>query len=149
MGVSLLRTAQVRYSWHEASLQGVLITGNMTLGIFSIFGEIISKAVRGEPLPPGLDVQGPVGITQMAAQALERGIGEYLWLMALISIFLAVFNILPIPALDGGKLLFLAIEKIKGGPVNQKVERYLTSFFFVALLALIILVTIKDITRLF
>ena len=150
MGVALVRTALKPYSWYEAPIQGILVTGKTTAGIVLVFGEIISKAIKGVPLPPGLvEVRGPIGITQMATQALERGINEYLWLMAFISIFLAIFNILPLPALDGGKLLFLGIEKVRGKPVNQKIEQNATAIFFILLIAFMIFITVKDIARFF
>jgi regulator of sigma E protease len=68
--------------------------------------------------------------------------------LAILSIYLAIFNILPIPALDGGKLMFLLIEKLKGKPVSSNLEQKVTAFFFVTLLFLLIIVTIKDIIRL-
>jgi len=67
----------------------------------------------------------------------------------MISVYLAIFNLLPIPALDGGKLLFLAIEKIKGEAINRRVEENVTVTFFLLLIILMIWVTIKDIGRLF
>lgn len=150
MGIGLARTALKPYSWYEAPIQGVLVTGNTTSLIILTLGDIISKAIRGIPFPPGLvEVRGPVGIGEIAVQALGRGVNEYLWFVAMISIFLALFNILPIPALDGGKLLFLGIEKIRRKPVPQEIEQKITVFFFFLLIALIIFVTFKDIQRLF
>ena len=67
----------------------------------------------------------------------------------LISIYIALFNILPIPALDGGKLLFLGIEAVRRKPVSQKIEQNITVVFFMILIALMVLVTIKDVVRLF
>ncbi len=150
MGIGLARTALKPYSWYEAPIQGVLVTGRTTFFIVLTLGDIISKKIRGIPLPPGtLEVRGPVGIGEIAIQALGRGINEYIWLVAMISIFLALFNILPIPGLDGGKLLFLTIERIRKKPVPENIEQKITAFFFVLLLALIIFVTFRDIQRLF
>ena len=74
----------------------------------------------------------------------------FLFLVALIAVALALANILPIPALDGGKLVFLAIEAIRGRPVNQKIEQNITAFFFVLLIILMIFITVKfDIPRVF
>ena len=79
----------------------------------------------------------------------KLGVNYYLQFIAMISIYLAIFNILPIPALDGGKLLFLAIEKVRRKPVSPKIEQNITGAFFTFLVALMIWVTIKDIIRLF
>jgi len=68
----------------------------------------------------------------------------------IISIYLAIFNILPIPSVDGGKLLFLGIEAARKKPVSQKIEQNITAAFFILLITLAIFVTIKfDIPRLF
>jgi len=69
--------------------------------------------------------------------------------VAMLAVYLAIFNILPIPALDGGKLLFLAIEKVKGKPINYKIEQRVTTAFFAVLILLMVWVTIQDISRLF
>ncbi|MFA5361464.1 MAG: site-2 protease family protein, partial [archaeon] len=68
--------------------------------------------------------------------------------IGLISIFVAIFNLFPIPALDGGKLIFLLIEKIKGKPVPVKIEQTITVIFFFLLITLSIFITIKfDVPR--
>lgn len=150
MGVGLVRAALKPYPWYEAPIQGVLITGNTTSLIILTLGDVVSKKIQGIPLPPGaLEVRGPIGMGEMAIQALGRGINDYLWFVSMISIFLALLNILPIPALDGGKLLFLGIEKVRRKPVSQEFEQKITAFFFFALIALIIFITFRDIQRLF
>ncbi|MCX6760650.1 MAG: site-2 protease family protein, partial [Candidatus Nealsonbacteria bacterium] len=85
----------------------------------------------------------------MSAQAAQVGFAYFLQFIGMISVYLAVFNILPIPSLDGGRLLFLAIEKIKGSPVNPKIEQNITVAFFGALILLMIYVTVKDIIKIF
>jgi regulator of sigma E protease len=150
MGVALVRSASRVYPWPEAIVQGFSITKDQTLFVIFTFGNLIAKVIRGIPIPPGfVELKGLPGISEMMVQTLERGIGDYLWLLAMISIFLAIFNILPIPALDGGKLLFLGIEKIRKRPVNQKTEQNITTFFFFIIIALGIWVNIKDIVSIF
>ena len=92
---------------------------------------------------------GPVGIVDIAAQTAKLGMANFLQLLSLISLNLAVFNILPIPALDGGRLLFLIIEKIKGEKVNPKSEMTAQAVSFAILILLILGVTVQDILRLF
>jgi len=77
------------------------------------------------------------------------GVNYFFQFISLISIYLAIFNILPIPALDGGRLLFLGIEKIKGSPIKRKIEQNINAVFFTFLIVLMLLVMIKDIIRLF
>jgi regulator of sigma E protease len=82
-------------------------------------------------------------------QAAYRGIAYYLQLVALITVYLAVFNVLPIPALDGGKLMFLAIEAVRRKPVPINVEQTVTAVFMFILIALMLVVTVGDIAHFF
>ena len=148
MGVALVATVLKRYPLHQAFWQGALITYRQTITIPTALFDALKRKAQGEKVED-LQFVGPIGIGQIMGQALNAGAGNFLILVAMISIWLAIFNLLPIPALDGGKLLFLAIEKVKGRPVNQKIEQNITVFFFLALIALMIFVTIKDIVRLF
>lgn len=91
---------------------------------------------------------GPVGIVNVAIQTTKLGIVYFLQLVALISLNLAVFNIIPIPALDGGRLFFLLIEKLKGSPMNVRTEMAFNGIGFLMLLALILAITVKDILTL-
>jgi len=150
VGVALTRTALVPFPWYEAPFRGIVATGNITWtalqGIAGMFGNVIQE---GE-LPPGASLMGPLGIFDFLKHAWQLGLNYFLYFVALISIFLAIFNLLPIPALDGGKLLFLIIEAVRGKPVAQKVEQNITAFFFILLITMMIFVTIKfDIPRVF
>lgn len=91
---------------------------------------------------------GPVGIYQIVDQSAAVGISSVLYLVAFLSINIGFINLIPFPAFDGGRLLFLIIEKIKGKPVNQEVENWLHSIGFILLMALMVLVTWNDIARL-
>ena len=148
IGVALARTILKKYSWYKAPLQGVLVTWRQTVAVPVILGGILAKAIQGEKIE-GVRLVGPIGIGEIMAEALKISFGNFLLLIAMISIWLALFNLLPIPAVDGGRLLFLGIEKVKGSPVNPNLERNITALFFSILVALMIFVTIKDIVRLF
>lgn len=147
MGVALMRTAIKSYPWEEVPIQGILATGNLTVTIIKGWIWALGKIIRG--LPSGLQLMGPVGIFSFFSQVSQLGVNYFLEFVALIAIYLALFNILPIPAVDGGKLLFLGIEAVRKKPVSQKVEQNITGIFFIALITLLIWVTIKDIARLF
>jgi len=94
-------------------------------------------------------LSGPVGIFTVVGDAAETGIINLIYLLGFISINVGFINLLPIPAFDGGHILFLIIEKIKGSPVNPKVENIIHSIGFFLLMLLMIVITYNDIIRLF
>ena len=94
-------------------------------------------------------VSGPIGITQEVADVAKTGFLNVLYLMTVITINLGVFNLLPLPALDGGRLLFLLIELLIGRPVNKNVEGYIHFAGMMLLFLLMIVVACKDIVGLF
>ncbi len=147
IGISLVRTIIVNYPWWLAPVKGVEATFDTTVSIVKALALTISNAIQG--LPTGAQLVGPVGIASLIGQAARMGVNYFLQFIALISIYLAIFNILPIPAVDGGRLLFLGIEKIKGSPINRKIEQNINAVFFTFLIVLMVLVTIKDIISFF
>ena len=98
---------------------------------------------------PASKLQGPLGITTSLTIVSERGFGTLLYFMALISVNLGIFNLFPFPILDGGHLLFLLIEKIKGSPVSLQVQEWAMRVALLLILSLAIFVTFHDIRRLF
>ena len=94
-------------------------------------------------------VAGPVGIAQMTGTFAREGLIPLFRFIAILSISLAVLNILPFPALDGGKLLFILIEFVTGRRVSVKWENYIHALGFMLILALVVAVTYADILRLF
>lgn len=103
----------------------------------------------------GLDaVSGPVGTAQVIGQAATQGanfmesLNNIIWIMALITVNLGVFNLLPIPALDGGRLLFLIVEAIRRKPIPPKYEGWVHAAGFMLLIGFMVVVTFNDIWRL-
>ena len=94
-------------------------------------------------------LSGPVGIYSAVDQTRAAGFYSVLALTALLSINVGIMNLLPLPAFDGGRILFLIIEKIKGSPVKAETENLIHNIGFFLLLALLIYVTFNDILRLF
>ena len=94
-------------------------------------------------------VSGPVGITQTIGEAASNGFDQFLYIFVVITINLGVFNLFPIPALDGGRLLFLLIEAVIRRPINKNVEGLIHLVGLVLMLGLIIVVTFNDIIKLF
>ena len=94
-------------------------------------------------------VSGPIGVTEAMTDAAKTGFDSFLYLVIVITINLGVFNLLPIPALDGGRLLFLLIELVTRRPVNKNVEGYIHFAGLMILFAIMILVACKDIAGIF
>ncbi len=145
MGIVLVRAAVLSYPWYQAPLRGIEATFKMTYSIVVGLTSALIKAIQREPT--GVQLMGPVGITGLISQHFSLGINYFLQFIAMISIYLAIFNLLPIPAVDGGRLLFLGIEKIKGSPINKKIEHNINAVFFFLLIGLMIFVTIQDISK--
>lgn len=92
---------------------------------------------------------GPVGIYTVVGSQAKAGFVNILYLIALLSINVGFINLIPLPAFDGGRILFLAIEKIKGSPVKPETENKIHTIGFLLLMALMVYITFNDILRLF
>lgn len=129
----------------RAIVTGVLETLRLAqltiVGLFGFFGKLITKLTIGE------DAVGPVGIAVLTNEVRQLGFTFLLQFMAILSISLALLNVMPIPALDGGQLFFLLIEKVKGSEISTKVKNNLTIGSFILLLVLMFIISTKDIMR--
>lgn len=147
LGIVPIRTGLLSYPWYESVWRGVsdavFLTGQTAVGYYQLFKTLLLKGT----LIAG--IAGPIGIATITGQAASVGFKFLIQFVALISVNLAILNIIPFPALDGGRALMLIVEKIKGSPVNSKVEAAINSVGFALLILLIIYVTIKDIGKLF
>lgn len=110
-------------------------------------GKLFSSLARTAKVPEG--IAGIVGIAQLTHGAVQEGFMHYLRLVALLSLSLAALNVLPFPALDGGRLIFVLVEWISRRPVNRTFEVATNAFGFIFLILLILLITFNDIVRLF
>lgn len=147
MGVALVRVAKMTFPWYRAIWEGVKETLSLIWLIISSLAYLIWQFFstgRGAG-----QVVGPVGIFSITGQAAQMGFIYLLQLTALLSVNLAIVNALPFPALDGGRVLFLVIEKIKGSPVSETVEKAVHTAGFAFLILLMVVITFKDIVRLF
>lgn len=116
----------------------------------SIFKQMF--VVIGNLITGGLSINslsGPVGIYNVVDQQAKTGLANMLYLVAYLSINVGVINLIPLPAFDGGRILFLIIEKIKGSPVKPSTENLIHNIGFILLLLLMIYVTIHDIITIF
>jgi regulator of sigma E protease len=147
LGIALSETMLVKYSWPESIWKGLLAVWDMIVMIFAGLFGLLKMLFAGQG--GSADVAGPVGIAILTREVANLGLVYIIQFAAILSVNLGIINILPIPALDGGRILFVLIEKIKGSPVSQKVEQNFHTLFFALLMLLMLAVTYKDIARLF
>ncbi len=147
VGVSLALAETVRKPLGTALLDATMATAsglkNITLGLFGL----IADSVRGEA--DFSQVAGPIGIVGLVGDAASFGLTSLLTFTAIISLNLAVVNMLPVPALDGGRLLFVAIEAVTRRPINPVWSGRLNLIGFALLMLLMVIVTWNDIVKLF
>lgn len=146
VGIAIAETAIVSYPWYRALWEGIIRTGQLLVFIVVAFVGIIASLVTGAGV--GAEVAGPVGIANMTGQVAQLGFAYLLQFTALLSLNLAIVNILPFPALDGGRIIFLTIEKMRGKPVPEKYEAWVHQTGFLLLMLLVVLVTYRDIAKL-
>ena len=147
IGVAFTETGTVKYPWYAAIWEGIKMTGYLLWAIIYAFYEIIKNLIIGQPI--GAEVAGPIGIADLTGQMARMGIIYLIQFTALLSLNLAIINFLPFPALDGGRLVFLFVEKLRGRPVKKEVEAVFHNIGFMLLMILVVWVTFKDILRFF
>ena len=128
-------------------IESIVYAFNKEMALFKQMFVVLGNLFTGNLALSNLS--GPVGIYSIVGQMQAQGAQALLYLVALLSINVGIMNILPFPAFDGGRILFLFIEKIKGSPVNPKVENIIHAIGFILIIALMIYVTFNDILRLF
>lgn len=126
-----------------AGKETVFMTEQTVKGIAAL---VTSLATRGH-VPEG--ITGIVGIAVLTYSSVQEGFMTYLRLVALLSLSLAILNILPLPALDGGRLLFVLVEMVIRRPLNQRFELMTNAIGFFLLIGLIIIITFNDVLQLF
>ncbi|MDP3758613.1 MAG: site-2 protease family protein, partial [Candidatus Daviesbacteria bacterium] len=131
---------------------GISYSWDLTRLTFVGLGGLIHDLISGNFGQASKSVAGPVGLAVVTNDILSSGwaaVLPYLWFVGVISLTLSIFNVLPIPALDGGRLLFLVIEAVTRKKVRENVEKMVHQVGFIILLALALLITFSDIRKLF
>ena len=147
LGVQLILVETIVYPFGQAVVEGTLRTYDTTVAIIFGLSDLLYQAVRGEA--DFSQVAGPVGIVNYVGDAAQVGLSALLVFTAIISLNLAVINLLPIPALDGGRLVFVAIEAVTRRPINPAWAGRLNLVGFALLMLLMLVVTYNDIVKLF
>jgi regulator of sigma E protease len=153
VGIGFAQEVFIHYPWYEQVVRGVLV-GIQQAVMFGLFillslGALVKDLVMSGRVPG--EIAGPVGIVHQAqSQGLfNQGALMILNFTGLFSVNLAIMNLLPIPALDGGRAMFILLERVVGKHRVQRVEGYANYGGFILLIALILAITARDIWRIF
>lgn len=145
IGVGIVESGIVKYPFFTAIWEGVKSTFIVTWAVLVAFYGLIKGLIMGQGV--GANLSGPVGIAVLTGQVVHMGLIYLMQFTAMLSINLAIINALPFPALDGGRVLFLFIELLKGKPVKRELEGKIHYIGFAFLMLLVVFVTYKDILR--
>jgi regulator of sigma E protease len=130
-------------SFYYAGIQTYNLTENITVGLSKFIGSIfVGKGSLKE-------VTGPVGIASVVGNSAKTGVTDLLMIIAVISANLAVINMVPFPALDGGRVVVVIIEAIIRRPISPKIIGWVNGLGFIALILLMVVVTFKDVFYMF
>lgn len=146
LGIGLVATALQKVPWWQAPWAGAQKTWFILTEICKQFWLLLVQLVQHQSVPAGL--MGPVGLVAYTNEVTKLGVSYLLEFAALISLNLALLNILPFPALDGGRIMFVLLEKIFGRASLHKVEQVSHSVGFGLLILLMVAITYQDIHRL-
>jgi regulator of sigma E protease len=147
LGVTVTSFIEKKFPWYQAPVYGLIESVKITSNIFRELSKILFQLVTFQK--PDAQISGPIGIAQFTATAIKFGNNAVLELMALLSFNLAIINILPFPALDGGRLVFVIYEWITGRQSNKNLEKYVNFIGFVILLSLGVLISVFDVIKLY
>lgn len=146
VGVAIVETGIVRYPWYRAPLIGAQMTVGMTSSVLVVFFDLITGIFSDKHTVA--ELSGPVGIATLTGQVVDLGLVYVVQFAAMLSVNLAVLNIIPFPALDGGRILFLFIEAIRRKPLTQRTEQMIHGGGFAFLMLLVLWVTYHDVLKL-
>tara|TARA_Y100001949_G_C15960918_1_gene319203 strand:+ start:84 stop:1427 length:1344 start_codon:yes stop_codon:yes gene_type:complete len=131
----------MKRSLASSIFKGIYETYNLSAKTLTFVGKMITQDLSTQNL------SGPIGIVQMAGDTAKGGFLPFLYLMALLSISLGVLNLLPIPVLDGGQLVMLGVEAIRGSPMPERMESFFYMFGWIAVGSLMIFAIFNDISK--
>lgn len=146
IGIALADSGLIKYSAGESVKRGAQATYKSVTMIFEELYKMLRKAIFKKGESNG-ELAGPIGIALISGDAARMGLPYILQFMAILSINLAVINILPLPAVDGGKLLFVILEAIKGRPVNREIENIIHYIGFMLFILLALIITAGEIRK--
>jgi regulator of sigma E protease len=147
LGIALGESGIAQVSFWQALGEAALVAWGMFKGIFVLLLTLIGSLFGLASGEAAQYITGPIGVFQATAQAAATGWVNVLYLAAIISLNLAAINIFPFPALDGGRVLMVLIEKIKRSPVRANTQALINGVGFFILMALLLWVSVRDVIR--
>lgn len=148
LGIELAQVSIVKYPWYQAPWLGLLKLKDVFIAIFVVLFEAL-KSLLIWKAPAGLEIAGPVKIFNLTGDFVRLGYIYVIQFAALLSVNLGIMNALPIPALDGGRILFVILEKIKGRPVKETTEQLFHTVGFFTLIMLMIFIVTRELLEMF
>ncbi|MBI4225033.1 MAG: site-2 protease family protein [Candidatus Sungbacteria bacterium] len=145
LGIALARLKIVASPWYLAPIDGFIVLTRSITAIVGGFTFIVKELILGHA--QSVPVSGPVGIYRYASETQQFGFAYFLQFVGILSVNLAILNVLPVPALDGGRILFVVLEKIKRKRVDPNLENKIHTVGFVVLVLLMVIVTYRDIAH--
>lgn len=148
LGISPTELTITRSTW-SAPIVGAGLIGQFTAATFQGLGTTVAALFQGDGHKAAEQVSGPVGIVVLLKDGSLLGYQFMLMIIAIISLTLAIMNVLPIPALDGGRLFMVLLSRLFGKQISQEMEERIVGASFLLLMFLIVLITIVDVKRFF
>lgn len=139
-GQTALRLRHVTYSLPQALAEGVNQTGHIVSGTFEYIGNVIGGYMKADQLG------GPIRVAQLSGQMATLGFGAVLQFAAILSVSIGLLNLMPVPVLDGGHLMFYAIEAVRGKPLGARAQDIAFRIGFAMVLSLMVFATWNDIS---
>lgn len=147
-GIVIYQTVLARYPFFQAIGMGFKQAILLLIAIVVAFGELFKQLFTGTS-NLGAQLAGPIGIANLTGQMAQIGFVYLLQFVAILSVNLAVLNMLPFPGLDGGRIVFLLIEKVRRKPLRQEIENVINNVGMWLLIILILFITAKDVYKFF
>ncbi|PJE63865.1 hypothetical protein COU89_00930 [Candidatus Roizmanbacteria bacterium CG10_big_fil_rev_8_21_14_0_10_45_7] len=143
LGISISQTVFTKVAWYKAPYEGVKSALVLSREFYKELGRALFHLARFEN--PQVAVTGPVGIAKITGSAAQSGIETLSLFLALFSLNLFLINLLPFPALDGGQLVFIIFEAIRGKSISSSIKQRVNTIGFALLISMMILITLNDI----
>lgn len=142
IGVAMVTNGYVEYPLGEAFVESLRWNWSMTTATLGVLGKIVTREVSAKSA-----VSGPIDIASLSGQALRTGAKPLISLMALISLSIAIFNLLPIPLLDGGQIFILLVETVRGRDLSLSLKERIQQVGFLLIIMLMAAVILLDISK--
>lgn len=147
LGIALSWTRVEKSPWYKVPIEGAKTTWNTFLGTAYGFSQAIKSLVSGEK--QNIQISGPVGIFNITKDVSATGFNMLLMLLGVLSVNLAIINTIPFPGLDGGRFLFVVLEKIRKKPISPKTGSIFHGVGLAILITFMIAITIRDVSKFF